>query len=170
MISETVLNCILGLSGPQDHFGCKWLPWGSPVRAPLATPVALPRAFMPISSLRIRVQLCTAAYSYTISDSSPKYQGSPMFPAAKTHNANKHRGEVIISYSLCSGQRVLCGASSESKNFFSFGPSGGGPTLSCERELACSCFASPQYTIPALPSSPSALSSSGGPLLFVTCH
>ena len=44
----------------------------------------------------------------------------------------------------------------------------GGPTLSCERELACSCFASPQYTIPALPSSLSALSSSGGPLLFVT--
>ena len=45
----------------------------------------------------------------------------------------------------------------------------GGPTLSCERELACSCFASPQYTIPVLPSSPSALSTSGGPLLFVTC-
>ena len=37
----------------------------------------------------------------------------------------------------------------------------GGPTLSCERELACSCFASPQYTIPVLPSSPSALSTSG---------
>ena len=44
-----------------------------------------------------------------------------------------------------------------------------GQPLSCERELACSCFASPQYTIPVLPSSPSALSTSGGPLLFVTC-
>ena len=44
-----------------------------------------------------------------------------------------------------------------------------GPTLSCERELACSCFASPQYTSPVLPSIPSALSTSGGPLLFVTC-
>ena len=62
----------LGLSGPQGHFGCKWLPWGSPVRAPLATVVALPRAFMPISSPRIRVQLCTAAYSCTSSDSYPK--------------------------------------------------------------------------------------------------
>ena len=62
-------SSLVGLSGPQDHFGCKWLPWGSPVRAPLATPVALPRAFMPISSPRIRVQLCTAAYSCTSSDS-----------------------------------------------------------------------------------------------------
>ena len=55
--------------GTEDHFGCKWLPWGSPVRAPLATPVALPRAFMPISSPRIRVQLCTAAYSCSSPDS-----------------------------------------------------------------------------------------------------
>ena len=38
-----------------------------------------------------------------------------------------------------------------------------GLTLSCERELACSCFASPQYTIPDLPSSISALTSSGDP-------
>ena len=58
--------------GTESHFGCKWLPWGSPVRAPLATPVALPLAFMPISSPRIHVQLCTAAYSCTSSDSSPK--------------------------------------------------------------------------------------------------
>ena len=51
-------SSLVGLSGPQDHFGCKWLPWGSPVRAPLATPVALPRAFMRISIPRTRVQLC----------------------------------------------------------------------------------------------------------------
>ena len=31
--------------GTEDHFGCNWLPWGAPARAPLATPVALPRAF-----------------------------------------------------------------------------------------------------------------------------
>ena len=58
--------------GTEGHFGCKWLPWGSPARAPLATPVALPRAFMPVSSPRIRVQLCTSAYSCISSDSSPK--------------------------------------------------------------------------------------------------
>ena len=63
--------------GTEDHFGCKWLPWGSPVRAPLATPVALPRAFMPISSPRIRVQLCTTANNCTNSDFTPK-TGSPM--------------------------------------------------------------------------------------------
>ena len=61
-------SSLVGLSGPQDHFGCKWLPWGSPVRAPLATPVALPRAFMLIFIPRTRVQLCTIANSCTNSD------------------------------------------------------------------------------------------------------
>ena len=59
--------------GPEGHFGCKWLSWGSPARAPLATHVALSRAFMPVSSPRIHVQLCTSAYSCTSSDSTPKY-------------------------------------------------------------------------------------------------
>ena len=56
-----------GLPGKQltSRFGCKWLPWESPARAPLATFVALSRAFMPVSIPRIRVKLCSSAYSYT---------------------------------------------------------------------------------------------------------
>ena len=146
------------------------MPWGSPARAPLATHVALQRAFMLVSSPRIhgtavhlRLQLYQLRFISKVWLPSRARSASVKY---KSDQALKRR--VIKSLiSLCSYQSPLwCFIGV--KIFFSFGPSGRGPTLSCERELACSCFASPQYTIPVLPSSPSALSTSGGPLLFVT--
>ena len=125
-------SSLVGLSGPQDHFGCKWLPWGSPVRAPLATPVALPRAFMLISIPRIRVQLCTTANNCANSDFTPK-TGSPMFPATKAHKSKQalRRSHHLSIY--CSCQRGLCSNSPESIFSFLWPFGGGGNPLMRER-------------------------------------
>ena len=159
--------------GTEDHFGCKWLPWGPPARAPLAPHVALPRAFMPDSSPRIHVLLCTAAYSCTSSGSSTKsgcHRSLRTGASSFKHKAiNKHSRESHqISFLVLrlSESIVVLHRSRKFLLFLPFG--GGGNPLMRDRELACSCFASPQCTIPALPSSLSALSSSGDPLLFVT--
>ena len=107
------MSATLGLSGPQDHFGCKWLPWGSPVRAPLATPVALPRAFMLIFIPRTRVQLCTIANSCTNSDFTPK-DDSPTRSRARRSASVKYKSDQALKrraikslISLCSYQSPL---------------------------------------------------------------
>ena len=148
------------------------MPWGSPVRAPLATPVALPRAFMPVFSSRIHVQLYTAAYSCTSSDLFPEVWlpviAEELPPSY--HNSNREalkRRATTTFFSHCSCQSSLWWFIEAIFFFWPFGE--GELTLSCEKELACSCFASPESTIPALASSLSALSTSGGPLLFLTC-
>ena len=57
-------SSLVGLSGPQGHFGCKWLPWGPPARAPLATrrPAACLHAGLQSTysrtAVHLRLQLC----------------------------------------------------------------------------------------------------------------
>ena len=141
-------SSLVGLSGPQGHFGCKWLPWGSPVRAPLATPVALPRAFVLIYIPRTRVQLCTTANSCTNSGFTPK-------PPTRRCSTKAHKSNQALrrSHHLsidCSCQRGLCSNSPESIFSFLWPFGGGANPLMRERAGLLMLRISPIYhTCPA---------------------
>ena len=103
-----------GASGCRGGLQCE-------LRSQPLSPCLVPSCRSPVHVFAYSCALPPTAVPAPILLPKPGCHVSPMFPAAKTHNANKHRGEVIISYSHCSGQRVLCGNSP--KSFFSFRPS-----------------------------------------------